>query len=110
MSDTALGREVIYSVISTPDNIANLDAGRNDAAFWAGVREGNISTDEGPRADPQPARVHVGHGHAARQRAGGGRGLDAPALRDGGAPGLLQRAPAAEPDDVHRPGHQPGRP
>ena len=47
MSDTALGAEVTYSVISTPENIANLDAGRNDAAFWAGVREGNISTNEG---------------------------------------------------------------
>ena len=47
MSDTALGQEVTYSVISTPENIANLDAGRNDAAFWAGVREGNISTQEG---------------------------------------------------------------
>src|SRR6201989_2355699 len=45
MSDTALGRQVIYSVISTPDNIANLDAGRNDAVFWSGVREGNISAD-----------------------------------------------------------------
>jgi hypothetical protein len=47
MSDTALGREVLYSVVGTPDNIANLDAGRNDAKFWSGVREGNISTDEG---------------------------------------------------------------
>ena len=47
MSDTALGREVIYSVVSTPDNIANLDAGRNDAKFWSDVREGNLSTDEG---------------------------------------------------------------
>ena len=47
MSDTTLGREVIYSVVSTPDNIDNLDAGRNDAAFWSGVREGNISADEG---------------------------------------------------------------
>src|SRR5262245_21947255 len=47
MSDTALGREVWYSVVSTPDNIANLDAGRNDAAFWSGVREGNISTAVG---------------------------------------------------------------
>ena len=47
MSDTALGREVWYSVVSTPDNIANLDAGRNDAGFWSGVREGNISTAVG---------------------------------------------------------------
>ena len=47
MSDTALGREVWYSVISTPENIANLDAGRNDAAFWRGVREGNIPTSVG---------------------------------------------------------------
>ncbi len=47
MSDTALGREVWYSVVASPDNIANLDAGRNDAAFWSGVREGNIETEEG---------------------------------------------------------------
>ncbi len=47
MSDTALGRQVIYSVVSTPDNIDNLDAGRNDAKFWSDVREGNLSTDEG---------------------------------------------------------------
>jgi hypothetical protein len=47
MSDTALGKEVIYSVVGTPENIANLDAGRNDAAFWRGVREGTIDTDTG---------------------------------------------------------------
>jgi hypothetical protein len=47
MSDSALGREVWYSIISTPENIANLEAGRDDAAFWRGVREGNIPTSVG---------------------------------------------------------------
>jgi hypothetical protein len=47
MADSALGRQVIYSVVGTPDNIANLDAGRNDAAFWEGVREGTISEPDG---------------------------------------------------------------
>jgi hypothetical protein len=47
MGVSALGRPITYSVVGTPDNIANLDAGRNDAAFWSGVREGTISTDDG---------------------------------------------------------------
>src|SRR4051812_13836909 len=44
---SALGRPITYSVVGTPDNIANLDAGRNDAGFWSGVREGTISTEDG---------------------------------------------------------------
>jgi hypothetical protein len=30
---SALGRPITYAVIGTPDNIANLDAGRNDTTF-----------------------------------------------------------------------------
>ena len=74
MSDTALGRQVIYSVVGTPDNIDNLDAGRNDADVLVGVREGNISTDEGLRGRARPAGLRLGHRHAARQRAGRRRG------------------------------------
>ena len=58
MSDTALGRQVIYSVVGTPDNIDNLDAGRNDAAFWSGVREGRSRPTKGSRpcATGRPSR------------------------------------------------------
>ena len=45
-----------YYVVGTPENIANLDAGRNDGAFWRGVREGTISAAEGAaEAQDRPA-------------------------------------------------------
>ncbi|WP_037408847.1 M14 family metallopeptidase [Candidatus Solirubrobacter pratensis] len=55
MSETALqdpanrqkDKQVWYAVIGTPENIANLDAGRADGPFWAGVREGTVSEAEG---------------------------------------------------------------
>lgn len=55
MSSTALedpanpqrDKQVWYVAIGTPENIANLDAGRNDAAFWRGVRDGSIPESEG---------------------------------------------------------------
>ena len=51
-----LGKPMRYYVVSTPDNIANLDAGRNDGAFWRGVREGTISAAEGAaQAQDRPA-------------------------------------------------------
>ncbi len=51
-----LGQQFRYWVIGTPDNIANLDAGRNDGAFWRGVREGTISAEEGAlEAQDRPA-------------------------------------------------------
>ena len=34
---SVLGVPFYVAVVGTPDNIANLDAGRNDAAFWRGV-------------------------------------------------------------------------
>ena len=33
-------------VVGTPDNIANLDAGRDDAAFWRGVVDGTVSHED----------------------------------------------------------------
>src|SRR5918997_3868222 len=47
---SVLGRRMQFYVISSPDNIANLDAGRQDAAFWAGVRDGSISQATALRA------------------------------------------------------------
>ncbi|HEY3101597.1 MAG TPA: hypothetical protein VGL14_21925, partial [Methylomirabilota bacterium] len=40
---SVLGVPMSIIVVGTPDNIANLDAGRNDAAFWRGVIDGSTS-------------------------------------------------------------------
>ncbi len=51
-----LGKPFRYYVIGTTDNIANLNSGRNDGAFWRGVREGTISAEEGAaQAQDRPA-------------------------------------------------------
>src|SRR5262249_4621714 len=42
-ADSTLGVPIYYVVVGTPDNIANLDAGRNDQAFWRGVVDGTTS-------------------------------------------------------------------
>lgn len=42
-----LGRKLAYYVIGTKENIDNLDAGRKDGPFWAGVRDGSVSEAEG---------------------------------------------------------------
>jgi hypothetical protein len=44
MGQTFEGRTFQYSVVGTPENIADLES---DAAFWRGVRGGEISTEEG---------------------------------------------------------------
>jgi hypothetical protein len=44
---TVLGRRLKYYVIGTPENIANLDAGRNDGAFWRGVISGEVPASDG---------------------------------------------------------------
>ncbi len=40
---SVLGVPFWVMVVGTPDNIANLDAGRNDAGFWRGVIDGSTS-------------------------------------------------------------------
>ena len=53
-----LGKPFKYAVVSSPDNIDNLDSGRNDGAFWRGVREGTISAEQGEaEADERPALI-----------------------------------------------------
>ena len=44
------GRPLNFYVLGTRENIANLDSGTNDAAFWRGVRSGEISADLGLEA------------------------------------------------------------
>ena len=45
MGVSELGRPYHYIVIGTPANLANLDAGRNDAAFWRGIISGDVDPD-----------------------------------------------------------------
>jgi len=52
LGTSELGRPYHYVVIGTPSNIANLDAGRNDAAFWRGVISG--------QTDPATAAAQIG--------------------------------------------------
>jgi hypothetical protein len=57
---SVLGKELVFWVLSTPDNINNLDAGRKDGAFWAGVRDGSVSEAAGlAAAATRPALAWV---------------------------------------------------
>ena len=107
---TATGlRDIQFYVLGTPQNIANLDAD-GDAAFWRGVRAGEISEEVGlEAAATKPAFAWItATPHGGESAA---RGVDhAPGLRAAGPHGLRERAapeaarllPAARP--------QPGRP
>ncbi|WP_210495384.1 M14 family zinc carboxypeptidase [Patulibacter sp. SYSU D01012] len=44
---SSLGKRIAFYAVGTPVNIANLDDGRDDAAFWRGVRAGDIPEDQG---------------------------------------------------------------
>jgi hypothetical protein len=44
---SVLGKPLYFYVISTPSNIDNLNAGRKDAPFWEGVRDGSVSEAAG---------------------------------------------------------------
>jgi hypothetical protein len=43
---SSLGRPIAFYVVGTPEHINNLDGPNGDAAFWQGVRAGDISQDE----------------------------------------------------------------
>jgi len=47
---SVLGTDLRFYVVSTPDNIDNLDAGRADGRFWEGVKDGSVSEEDGLRA------------------------------------------------------------
>ena len=53
---SVLGRDLRFYVISTPDNIDNLDTGRADGPFWEGVKDGSVSEAAGlAAANTRPA-------------------------------------------------------
>ena len=62
---TWLGRDIPYLVIGTPTNITNLDTGRNDAAFWRGVRTGGVAEEDALNA------ITGADGQAKRRRSPG---------------------------------------
>jgi hypothetical protein len=69
---SVLGKPMQFYVISSPSNIANLDGGRRDAAFWAGVRDGTVSEAAGlaaVRSRPAPAWI-TSTPHGAEPAAG----------------------------------------
>jgi len=47
LGTSVLGRDLAFYVIGTPEHMANLDGPNGDAAFWRGVRSGDISTQDG---------------------------------------------------------------
>ena len=106
---TNLGRPFQYAVVGNPDNINNLDSGRNDGAFWRGVREGTISAEEGEaEADERPAIIWLtATPHGSEPAAGEALSrllYEFAARRDCHNVDRLD-----EPRHVHHAGHQPGR-
>jgi hypothetical protein len=44
---SSLGKDIAFYVVGTPNNLGNLDGDHGDAAFWRGVRAGDIPEEEG---------------------------------------------------------------
>ena len=75
---TELGRDIPYVIVGTPENINNLDSGRNDAAFWRGVQTGGVDEDEALEAvegtngaEKRPAFVWLAQNVHGNEPAGG---------------------------------------
>lgn len=47
IGQSSLGKDIAFYVVSTPNNIGNLDGPDGDAAFWRGVRAGDIPEEQG---------------------------------------------------------------
>jgi hypothetical protein len=50
IGQSSLGKDIAFYVVSTPSNIGNLDGPNGDAAFWRGVRAGDIPEEQGLEA------------------------------------------------------------
>jgi hypothetical protein len=69
---SVLGVPFDYVVIGTPNNIANLDAGRNDQAFWRGVIDGSTSPAVAKaQVDRRPAFAWITGAPHGNEPAGG---------------------------------------
>ncbi len=89
---SVLGTPFDYVVIGTPGNIANLDSGRNDQAFWRGVIDGtDVATGQALAQVRSRPAFALDHRRAARQRARRRRGVRQGAVRAGGPHRLRQR-------------------
>ncbi|MGN6679773.1 MAG: hypothetical protein ACTHKL_18575, partial [Streptosporangiaceae bacterium] len=69
---SVLGTPFDYVVIGTPGNIANLDSGRNDQAFWTGVINGSVSQSQAlSQVDSRPAFAWITGAPHGNEPAGG---------------------------------------
>jgi hypothetical protein len=69
---SVLGTPFDYVVIGTPNNIANLDAGRNDQQFWRGVIDGTTPTGAAmSQASSRPAFAWITGAPHGNEPAGG---------------------------------------
>jgi len=70
--NSVLGTPFYYVVIGTPDNIANLDSGRNDQAFWRGLIDGTTPPSKAlAQASKRPAFAWVTGAPHGNEPAGG---------------------------------------
>ena len=84
---SVLGAPFDYVVIGTPDNIANLDSGRNDQAFWRG----------------RDRRHHVAEGGARRRSTAGRRSRGSPARRTATSRPAARRPPRSSTNSPRAP-------
>jgi hypothetical protein len=69
---SVLGVPFYYVVIGTPGNIANLNSGRDDQAFWRGVIDGTTPTGQAlAQADMRPAFAWITGAPHGNEPAGG---------------------------------------
>jgi len=69
---SVLGTPFSYVVIGTPDNIANLDSGRDDQAFWRGVIDGTTSPAQAQaQVNARPAFAWITGAPHGNEPAGG---------------------------------------
>ena len=69
---SVLGTPFDYVVIGTPGNIANLDGGRNDQAFWTGVMDGSVSQAQAlAQVNARPAFAWITGAPHGNEPAGG---------------------------------------
>jgi hypothetical protein len=69
---SVLGTPFDYVVIGTPGNIANLDSGRDDQAFWTGVMNGSVSQSQAlAQVNARPAFAWVTGAPHGNEPAGG---------------------------------------
>ena len=107
---SVLGVPFYVMVVGTPDNIANLDAGRNDAAFWRGVIDGTTSQTAALAAvDTRPAFGWI-TGTPHGNEPAGGEGSTKELYELVARTDCANSQRLGQPGRVHPAGHGAGRP